>query len=154
MTNNTEQRRAFEASMVQQFGYTTEEFNFADGEYLDKDLNDLYLTWQAALAQRENTAKPLEQVGEWVMVPREPTYGMIQAGLNAPAYGHPETATPKLSDIYTAMLFAAPAPSLCTAEEAVELANTCDCIFDPLIDNWLIDNDDLAQIINADRAKR
>jgi hypothetical protein len=64
MTNNTE-RKAFEASMVQLFGYTTEEFNFADGEYLDKDLNDLYLTWQAALAQRENTDKPLEQVWDY-----------------------------------------------------------------------------------------
>jgi hypothetical protein len=45
---------------------------------------------------------------EWVMVPREPTDAMIQAGLNAPAYGHPETATPKLCDIYKAMLLAAP----------------------------------------------
>jgi protein involved in sex pheromone biosynthesis len=52
MTNNTE-RKTFEASMMQLFGYTNDEFNFADGEYLDKDLNDLYLTWQAALAQRE-----------------------------------------------------------------------------------------------------
>jgi hypothetical protein len=99
MINDTE-RKDFEASMIQLFGYEADEFYFTDGEYIDPDLNDLYLTWQAALAQREQEA-----------------------------------------------------PSLCTAEEAAELARTVapsDCgEYGGLINYY-----QLAAIINADRAKR
>lgn len=44
----------------------------------------------------------------WKLVPVEPTDKMLDAAMNAPAYGHPETAVPSMSSIYRSMLRAAP----------------------------------------------
>lgn len=44
----------------------------------------------------------------WKLVPVNPTQEMIRAGLDAPAYGHPETASPGYDDVYKAMVAAAP----------------------------------------------
>ena len=37
------------------------------------------------------------------LLAREPSEGMISAGMEAPAYGHPETATPTYRDVYKCM---------------------------------------------------
>lgn len=44
----------------------------------------------------------------WVKVPKEPTREMLDAMRNAPAYGHPETATASNVDRYRAAIAAAP----------------------------------------------
>ena len=43
----------------------------------------------------------------YVLVPVEPTDAMLEAAFNAPARGHPETATSSFTDIYSAMIAAA-----------------------------------------------
>lgn len=45
---------------------------------------------------------------EFVVVPREPTDMQLAAAHDAPLHGHPETASQKYSEIYQAMLAAAP----------------------------------------------
>jgi hypothetical protein len=149
MTNNTELHMALEAlPEIKAMIDSQEPLPPEMAKVLYDNLWSLYDD-KAALAQREHD-------GEWVMVPREPTDVMIQAGLNAPAYGHPETATPKLCDIYKVMLSAAPAPALCAAEEAAELANkvTSRDVFPFAFCKGQLNKEELAAIINADRAKR
>jgi hypothetical protein len=179
MTNNTEQRRAFEDWWLEQKDST-----FSHPKWL------ALAAWQAALAQRENTDKPLEQV--WDYKPKLHAasyqhngidYAITLEGCNEEVHAHAmrlgmaidgnivhqemlsAAPAPSLYDIPDNELpgmwekadfeggkpdvVRGPAPSLCTAEEAAELAWNAA--------GWYVvlsDADQLAAIINADRAKR
>jgi hypothetical protein len=68
MTNNTEQRRAFEEwAIAQRDQHNLPYFviQSENGLYVDELTNHAWKGWQAALAQRENTDKPLEQVWDY-----------------------------------------------------------------------------------------
>jgi hypothetical protein len=127
MTNNTEQRRAFEEwlktvlSPIPEMGYEDEA----------KDL--ALLAWQAALAQREQEAPSLYDI------PDNELPGMWEkADFEG---GKPDVVR-------------GPAPSLCTAEEAAELAQDLE-LWDAF--RWMTEqmsDKELAAILNADRAKR
>ena len=56
------------------------------------------------------------------VVPREPTQKMIQAAIDAPFSGHPETGGPLIPDMYVAMLAAAPAAPPIAEKSADETA--------------------------------
>jgi hypothetical protein len=58
-----------------------------------------------------------EAVGDWVMVPREPTADMLRAYLKAKYEGPKPTLIP---DLYRAMLSAAPPAPLVVDEDMVE----------------------------------
>jgi hypothetical protein len=165
MTNNTE-HKAFEEwgsvaleAMRQQYiqngALSAERLSRgAIGAYINALEHEL----KAALSQRENSATPLKQVGEWVMVPREPTDDMIVAFAEE-WYSQRQTIDdPQMLEAYAAMLSAAPAPkqdelaeSSCTAEEAAELA--CELGYGSG-GGFVLSDDELAAIINVDRAKR
>jgi hypothetical protein len=142
MTNNTE-RRAFEAHVTKKLLLGVE--TLPDGQYESQRVRELWLTWQAALSQRENTAKPLEQVGEWVIIPRELAENFLYS-----------TEVPRFKRILSAALAQREkeAPSLCTAEEAAELAETMS-LWDEIRQlTEQMTEQELAAIINAVRAKR
>jgi hypothetical protein len=145
MTNNTE-RKDFEASMIQLFGYEADEFYFTDGEYIDPDLNDLYLTWQAALAQREQV--DFATLGYVSVIEVEK--------LLCEKLGIQWTAAGISIESLVERLYAAPAPSLCTAEEAAELAKGLRMISieGELHGTLVLSTEQLAAFLNADRAKR
>jgi hypothetical protein len=177
MTNNTE-RKAFEEWAIH-FNVTLP---------LDKDETGLYtyknrrtegawMGWQAALAQRENSAKPLEQVVEyWHLdaelidrckeVRRWQKSGILVENSRLEAYAEKyysglennllnaeaDTAAQAMQAIID--LSAAPAPSLCTAEEAAALAKRLVDFDENYGHTAMLTNEELAIIINADRAKR
>jgi hypothetical protein len=129
MTNNTEQRRAFEEWFYDLFPMGID----------DKTEALMLKSWQAALAQREQVEElPLIRVTE-----------RYDEGwrVNGKWFDHQPTEA-EVNEAY-----AAPSPSLCTAEEAEELMKCCtdykvtDCCFS-------LSGRELAEIINADRAKR
>jgi hypothetical protein len=113
MTNNTEQRKTSEQAPREAFeAHVTKTLllgvdTLPDGQYESQQVRGLWLTWQAALAQREQEA-----------------------------------------------------PSLCTAEEAAELALHIEMTVSDMDittfknGNVHATNAGLAAIINADRAKR
>jgi hypothetical protein len=110
MTNNTEQRRAFEEWAIAQRDRNNLPYfvmKADNGRYVDEGTNHAWEGWQAALAQRQQTAPKQDELAE----------------------------------------------SSCTAEEAEELMKDCtdykvtDCCFS-------LSGRELAEIINADRAKR
>jgi hypothetical protein len=161
MTNNTEQRRVgdterepFERWLIMQ----------SKMPYMSpSQIAELAWYARAALAQRENTATPLEQV--WDYKPKLHAasyqhngidYAITLEGCNEEVHAHAMRLGMAIDGniVHQEMLSAAPAPSLCTAEEAAELANK-------LYPEYEIDDDwnpiswpELANIINADRAKR
>jgi hypothetical protein len=170
MTNNTEQRRAFEAI----------DAYFRSGNGVPVTRATIKLEeWEAvkaALAQRENTAKPLEQVEEWrhldadliercKEVRRWQKSGILVENSNLEVYAEKyysglennllnaeaDTAAQAMQAIID--LSAAPAPSLCTAEEAAELAKIhAQAHFDlpPKEDDWHpISAIEIAAMINA-----
>jgi hypothetical protein len=158
MTNNTEQRRAFEEwlktvlSPIPEMGYEDEA----------KDL--ALLAWQAALAQRE-------QVGDSSMsekmklVPVDATPEMVAAAYKVDMAN--EDVEGFIHNTWHSILAAAPkqdestehpcdslAESSCTAEEAAELLKDIER------EEWFttapvtLSLKELSLIINADRAKR
>lgn len=86
-------------------------FDELTGEYKFPTREDFLSCVTQLHAQRE-------QVGEWVMVPREPTEEMLGAfGIEYIEWHGPK-------ECYKAMLSAATAPPLCTEEQAAELAES------------------------------
>lgn len=63
----------------------------------------------AYIAERDGLVFLCDKEGKelWQVVPVDSTAKIIHAALHAPAYGHPETATPGYHDVYKAMLSAA-----------------------------------------------
>jgi hypothetical protein len=110
-------------------------------------LDDAFRALNQFIENRDQRQQGAEPDGEWVMVPREPTSEMI----NAANYGYENGEVIGPVSMYAAMLSAAPAPALCTPEEAADLA--CELGYGSG-GCFVLSDDELAAIINADRAKR
>jgi hypothetical protein len=139
MTNNTE-RKAFDSmSVVHSIANTLKK----GGSKLSEDqlmlMHGAMAVWfgeiqKAALAQREQAGVDiLRGALEKCDVPRSYQYAIIGT--------------------YRGMLSAAPAPSLCTAEEAAELVDSLG-VGHRIHAGTIYEREELAAIINADRAKR
>jgi hypothetical protein len=136
MTNNTEQRRAFEDGYL---GPLCRERYADTGKYRDgaveRDWILFQVGWQAALSQREHDGDGLPE-----------RWSATVAASKIPAVAE-----------YIAELERRLAPLLCTAEEAAELARDCGVYVDGISQDWqkaALTLNQLAAIINADRAKR
>jgi hypothetical protein len=156
MTNNTEQRRAFEDGYL---GPLCRERYADTGKYRDgaveRDWILFQVGWQAALAQRENTAKPLEQDGSGDKFALKAAT-LVDDLLKQAGYSIDSSARGALSHVISHLKTssAAPTPSLCTAEEAADLLKGIER------EEWFttasvtLSLKELSLIINADRAKR
>lgn len=149
MINDTK-RKAFETHVTGKLLLSVEKT--AEGQYESQRVRELWSTWQAALSTKA------QDVGEWVMVPREPTTKMLEAAIREQQYMLRASINPGQGDypakhIYQAMLSASPAPAPCTPEEGAELAKACKCE-EAVNDLFYCSGKDIAAIINADRKKR
>jgi hypothetical protein len=92
------------------------------------------------------------QMGEWVIVPKTPTIEMVNASNDLAGRVRIGNRNYHISIAWEAMLDNAPAPPLCTAEEAAELAkNVCGSDVEFMRYSMILSGgaEQLAAIINA-----